>query len=99
MRQSLAPLPSPLPGVPGRGSETRVSVLRSPAIGSRMDDTTVNVAGDDWELLATYARQRSQEAFGRLAGKYSPMVFATALRRTRRADVAEDVTQAVFIVL
>jgi len=63
-----------------------------------MDETIVKVS-DDWALLAAYARNHAQEPFARLAGKYSPMVFATALRRTRRADVAEDVTQAVFIVL
>src|SRR5689334_1218523 len=54
---------------------------------------------DDWALLRAYARDRSHEPFARLSAKYSPMVFATALRRTRRRDLAEDVTQAVFIVL
>jgi len=54
---------------------------------------------DDWDLLRAYARDRAQEPFARLAAKYSDLVFATALRRTRRRDLAEDVTQAVFIVL
>src|SRR5215213_1224967 len=54
---------------------------------------------DDFDLLQAYARDRSQDAFARLVAKYSDMVFATSLRRTRRRDLAEDVTQAVFIVL
>jgi RNA polymerase sigma factor (sigma-70 family) len=53
---------------------------------------------DDWQLLNAYVRGQSQEAFGQLVGKYVEMVFQTALRRTRRHDLAEDVAQAVFIV-
>jgi DNA-directed RNA polymerase specialized sigma24 family protein len=64
---------------------------------SGIDDT---VSPDDWALLRAYAQNRtSHEPFARLSAKYAPMVFATALRRTRRHDLAEDVTQAVFIVL
>lgn len=54
---------------------------------------------DDRKLLLAYHRDGSHEAFGQLVGKYSPMVFQTALRRTRDHQLAEDVTQAVFIVL
>lgn len=53
----------------------------------------------DWQLLAQYASKRDQEAFAGLVGKYSDMVFRTALRRTVNQVLAEDVTQAVFIVL
>jgi RNA polymerase sigma factor (sigma-70 family) len=55
---------------------------------------------DDWNLLAAFAAdRRAHEPFARLSARYADMVFATALRRTRRHDLAEDVTQAVFIVL
>src|ERR1051326_4318523 len=54
---------------------------------------------DDHGLLDAYARARSQEAFAGLVAKYADMVFGTALRRTRDWQLAEDVTQAVFIVL
>lgn len=54
---------------------------------------------DDRQLLRAYAEQRSHEAFATLAAKYADMVFRTALRRTRDRELAEDVTQAVFIVL
>ncbi len=54
---------------------------------------------DDWDILQTYAREHSQQAFAALGAKYAGMVFNTALRRTGNRDLAEDVTQAVFIVL
>ena len=53
----------------------------------------------DWELLQIYAAERSQDAFARLVARYADLVFHTALRRTRRTELAEDVTQAVFIAL
>jgi RNA polymerase sigma factor (sigma-70 family) len=53
----------------------------------------------DRELLVAYAAQRSQRAFAELVARYADMVFRTALRRTRNREMAEDVTQAVFIVL
>lgn len=56
-------------------------------------------AADDWELLDQYARMRSQDAFARLAARHADKVFNTALRRTRNPLLAEEVTQAVFIVL
>ncbi len=45
------------------------------------------------------AQRKDQNAFGQLTAKYADMVFATALRQTGNRDLAEDVTQAVFIVL
>jgi RNA polymerase sigma factor (sigma-70 family) len=57
------------------------------------------MATDDWQLLASYARERSQEAFARLVARYADFVFSCAQRRCRDRQVAEDVTQAVFIVL
>lgn len=54
---------------------------------------------DDWTLLHAYARERDQEAFAKLVAKYADFTFHTALRRTRNHQLAEDVTQAVFIAL
>ena len=59
----------------------------------------MNVLTDDWQLLEAYATQRSQAAFARLVARYSDLVYHTALRRTRRAELSEDVAQAVFIAL
>src|SRR5688500_19545150 len=50
------------------------------------------------ELLREY-RQGSQDAFTQLVRLHSGWIYAAALRRTRDPHVAEDVTQATFIVL
>ena len=53
----------------------------------------------DHELLRQYARTGSQEAFAELVSHHADWIYSAALRLVRRRDWAEDVTQAVFIVL
>jgi len=52
----------------------------------------------DWELLNEYVEHESQEAFEKLVRNYTPMVYACAIRRAGRQH-ADDITQAVFIIL
>jgi RNA polymerase sigma factor (sigma-70 family) len=54
---------------------------------------------DDWALLDSYAREGSHAAFGQIVAKYADFVLAIARRRVRDIQLAEDVTQSVFIVL
>src|SRR4051812_38515060 len=54
---------------------------------------------DDRELLADYAQNGSEPAFDALTERYLSLVYSTALRVTRNPDDAEEVTQAVFVVL
>jgi RNA polymerase sigma factor (sigma-70 family) len=54
---------------------------------------------NDTELLSQYVRDNSEQAFRTLVERHVNMVHAVALRQSARADLAEDVTQAVFIVL
>src|SRR5437763_654391 len=54
---------------------------------------------DDRQLLAAYVRERSAEAFGELVGRYVDLVFSAARRQARDGHEAQDITQAVFIVL
>lgn len=54
---------------------------------------------DDWDLVEQYASSGSHAAFEEIVNRHAGWVYATARRRVRSADVAEDVTQATFIVL
>src|ERR1051325_5577564 len=59
----------------------------------------MGMESDDMELLRDYARNHSEEAFRVLVERHINMVFAVALRQTGNAQLAEEVTQAVFVVL
>ncbi len=53
----------------------------------------------DLELLQEYAVRNSEEAFGTLANRYTSLVYSAALRQTGDHAGAEEITQAVFIIL
>ncbi len=56
-------------------------------------------ATDDIALLREYATHRSEAAFETLVSRRIGFVYAAALRQVRDPHLAEDVTQAVFIIL
>ncbi len=53
----------------------------------------------DTDLLRDFARARSEAAFTELARRYLPLVRAAARRQLSDPHTAEDVAQAVFLVL
>ena len=54
---------------------------------------------DDHELLAEYARTESEAAFATLVERYVNLVHSAAWRFTGNPHHAEEITQAVFIIL
>ena len=54
---------------------------------------------DDNVLLRQYAEQNSETAFAALVARHVNKVYSVALRYTRNAYAAEEITQAVFVIL
>src|SRR5665213_3873836 len=54
---------------------------------------------DDSALLRQFVETQSDEAFGSLVTRHINLVYSVALRQVGRSQDAEEITQAVFIIL
>lgn len=53
----------------------------------------------DMELVREYAARHSDQAFETLVSRHISLVYSSALRQVRDPHLAQEITQAVFIVL
>src|SRR6185369_3343402 len=54
---------------------------------------------DDLELLRQYVEKQSDAAFETLVKRHVNLVYSAALRSVESAQEAEEITQAVFVIL
>lgn len=54
---------------------------------------------NDWELIQQYVQQGSESAFAELVKRYIDLVHAAGIRQTGDRELAEEVAQAVFLLL
>src|SRR5579859_1974224 len=57
------------------------------------------MANDDMALVREYAATQSERAFETLVSRHVHLVYSVALRQARDPHLAEEITQAVFIIL
>jgi len=81
-------------------NQSENDTLRS---GEARETTGADEPGDgfvsDQQLLDEYAATQSESAFAQIVARHARFVYSAALRQTGNETAAEEITQAVFVIL
>jgi len=66
---------------------------------SREELAPAVTARSDGELLQEYGSTRCDDVFAQIVNRHAPWVYSSALRQVGSPTAAQDITQAVFIIL
>jgi uncharacterized protein (TIGR03435 family) len=97
----LPPRLKPVPGrkVIDRRIVERAKNLKSMSAFTAPADIMGQMHADDMDLVREFAASGSDAAFATLVRRHINLVYSAALRRLGKAPEAEEVAQAVFIIL
>src|SRR5262249_23923038 len=68
-------------------------------ISANGDVMFLEMSDTDLELLRRYSRGHAEDAFSEIVRRHLGLVYSAALRQVRSTQLAEEVTQSVFLKL
>lgn len=81
--------------------QPEIDILKSEPAPARMetDGPEQPAKPTDQELLSAYAATQSDHAFAQIVERHAGFVYSAALRQTGNQTAAEEISQAVFVIL
>src|SRR5262245_47833612 len=68
-------------------------------VGVDAEVTAAKIEPSDQQVLSEYVTTQSEEAFVQIVNRHARFVYSSALRQTGNQTAAEEISQAVFVIL